>query len=378
MRLFWRPVACGLLLLGGCASVSAPPSASSASSASPASWRELAGSPLSAREQALGLWTGSEVLLIGGSDEKPCPPNADCPTDPTPLTDGAALNPVTGTWRTIADTPIGFSFAQGVVVGGTAYVRPPYPQQDVLLAYRIDADRWERLTAPFDPELPYHLVAAGDRLVAVLTSDENGTGPDYLFEAGRWTPLPDDPLGRGFGRMMVWDGRAMVLFDHELIPNPGAEKPSVVRAAVLDLANGRWRKLPTSEILSSEPWFVSGGRLVNPILGGADGGEVNNWGRTYPDGGILDPSTGTWSALPEPPFEGARSAGGYGPASAAYLGVDGLVLDAAAGKWQELPQLPGADPRGHTVVAAGTGLVVFGGAVTREKLTSRTWFWTPA
>ncbi|GIE95683.1 hypothetical protein [Paractinoplanes rishiriensis] len=374
MRTFWRITACGLLLLGGCASVSFPSPPSSAS----ASWREMTGSPLSPREQTLGLWTGSEVLLIGGSDDKPCPPNADCPPDPTPLTDGAALNPATGTWRKIADTPVGFTFAQGVVVAGTAYVRPPYPKQDVLLAYRIDQDRWERRSVPFDPELPYHLVAAGDRLVAVLTSDENGTAPDYLFEAGRWTPLPDDPLGRAFGRMMVWDGREMVLFDHELIPNPGAEGPSVVRAAALDLATGKWRTLPASQILSSEPWFVSDGKLVNPILGGADGGEVGNWGRTYPDGGILDPSTGTWSALPAPPFEGARSAGGYGPASAAYLGIDGLVLNAATGKWEELPLLPGADPGGHTVVAAGTGLVVFGGAISRDKLTGKTWYWSPA
>ncbi len=39
-------------------------------------WRELPGSPLSPRVQALGLWTGEEALIIGGSDT-PCPPNAD-------------------------------------------------------------------------------------------------------------------------------------------------------------------------------------------------------------------------------------------------------------------------------------------------------------
>jgi hypothetical protein len=34
------------------------------------------------------------------------------------------------------------------------------------------------------------------------------------------------------------------------------------------------------------------GRLINPTLGDADGGEVGNWGRTYPYGGIFDPLRG--------------------------------------------------------------------------------------
>ena len=31
-----------------------------------------------------------------------------------------------------------------------------------------------------------------------------------------------------------------------------------------------------------------GGLLWNPSLGGADGGQVNNWGRAYPYGGVFD------------------------------------------------------------------------------------------
>jgi hypothetical protein len=40
------------------------------------------------------------------------------------------------------------------------------------------------------------------------------------------------------------------------------------------------RRLPDSELLTTGPWIPVDGKLVNPSLGSADGGEVNNWGRT--------------------------------------------------------------------------------------------------
>lgn len=42
-------------------------------------------------------------------------------------------------------------------------------------------------------------------------------------------------------------------------------------------------------------WTWTGQRLVDPTLGGADGGQVNNYGRVIPYGGRLDPATGDWS-----------------------------------------------------------------------------------
>ena len=88
---------------------------------------------------------------------------------------------------------------------------------------------------------------------------------------------------------MAWSGQELLLFDHELVPNPGSEKPSITRAAALDLESGSWRRLPDSEILASGPWVIDDGRLINPMLGSADGGDSNGWGRSYPYGGILDP-----------------------------------------------------------------------------------------
>jgi hypothetical protein len=64
-------------------------------SADPAAnaWHAVPASPLSARETALGLWTGREVLFMGGSDARPCPSNASCaPPDAPPLADGASFD----------------------------------------------------------------------------------------------------------------------------------------------------------------------------------------------------------------------------------------------------------------------------------------------
>ena len=145
-------------------------------------------------------------------------------------------------------------------------------------------------------------MAVGDQVVAYQSSHENGVAPDTVYDADKdtWTPLPASPLGSGFDRSMVaLDDHRLVLLDLELVPNPGAERPSLYRAAVLDLTDRSWRRLPDSEVVGSTPtWLRSGGLVVNPATESFDGGEVGNWGRSYPAGGILDPDTGRWSALP--------------------------------------------------------------------------------
>jgi hypothetical protein len=116
-----------------------------------APWQAVSAGPLSPREAALGLWTGREVLIIGGSDARPCPPNASClPPDVPPLADGAAFDPDTNTWRRIADSPVPFEWAESVVLGATAYLWIPgssgRPQAAAaFLAYHIEENRWEEL-----------------------------------------------------------------------------------------------------------------------------------------------------------------------------------------------------------------------------------------
>lgn len=76
-------------------------------------WREIAPSPLSARTRHMAVWTGREMIVWGGSPKG---------TGVGGLLDGAAYDPATDTWRTIADAPAGSdrTFASTAWVDGLA------------------------------------------------------------------------------------------------------------------------------------------------------------------------------------------------------------------------------------------------------------------
>lgn len=336
-------------------------------------WERVPDGPLSPRSQAVVVWTGHEVLVVGGED-RPCPPNADCAVpDSPPLGDGAAYDPATGEWRRIANPPIPFSWAQTALVGDSVFFlvsgtsgRPE--ARAGFLAYTPTADSWRELPWPEASGSPdgsgYRLAAAGERLVLWSGTDERGERPDWIFDPtwSEWAVLPDDPMTPAFDRHMEWAGDRLALFDHELVPNPGSERPSPTRAAVLDVGSGRWDRLPDSEMLSSAPWLLDGGRLVNPTLGGADGGETNNWGRRYPHGGTLEVTERRWSALPDGPAGDAFTAGVVGRGAARFDGYRGWVLDLSSGRWREVPHLDEAqNVTGRASAAAGRDLFVYGG-----------------
>jgi hypothetical protein len=358
-------------------------------------WQALPRAPLSPRESAVGLWTGKEVLLIAGSDATPCPPNASCvPPDRPPLADGAAFDPEHETWRPIASSPRPFEWAQGFVLGQMAYLwipgTPGRPKAErAFLAFEIEKNRWDELPLPGGAlDTDYAIVPAGERIVAYSHSDEQGEQPDLMFDpsARSWRKLPADPLSPSFDRYFAWTGKELILFDHELVANPGSDAPAITRAAAFDVESGSWRRLPDSKILATGPWVVTGhGRLVNPTTGGADGGEVNNWGRFYPFGGILDVVRGEWSDLPRPhrddPDEPA--AGVLTDTGGHYFGVSGWVFDATQNDWIPIPALESDGlVTGRTPVAAGDDLIVFGGVLwdsagTGAELSNDAFVWSP-
>jgi hypothetical protein len=261
--------------------------------------------------------------------------------------------------------------------------RPGAPA--AFLRYRPGEDRWTRLPLP-DGAARRSIVAARDRVVAFADSDEQGTASDLVFDPARrtWAALRDDPLPRTFGRTMAWSGRELVLFAQELVPDPGAREPSVVIAAAYDVEAGTWRRLPDSEILGGGArWFAHDGGLVLAALGSADGGEVGNWGRPYPNGGVLEVEAGRWGGLPDPPTGADEfSAGIVAGGQADYWGQQGWVFDAVAGEWTAVPPLEGDDRlvSGRSVAAAGRDLLAFGGArwdggEMRGELLGEAWLW---
>ncbi|MDQ4034327.1 MAG: hypothetical protein M3153_00200 [Chloroflexota bacterium] len=350
-------------------------------------WQPLPASPLSARTGAHAFWNGSSVLVIGGSDDDSCPPNADCVVAAPPLSDGAAYDPSTGTWSPLPDAPVPLGHLTGAVIGDTLYVWVSGIQgaAPAFLSLTAGDDAWLQLDPPpaaQDEQLS--LVAAGDRLVAFHTSQELGVAPDLIFDPdpGVWSELPLDPLTPAFDRSMVWIGDAMVLLGRAVVPNPGSERPSLVEAARFEVDTQRWDRFSDSTIVGgSLGWSWTDGRLVNPEIGSSDGGEVNNWGRPYPHGGMLNPAKGEWTDLPPGPeapgpYPGVSTAGPEWTVSAA-----GWALHVPSGRWIELPR-PGAGAAdfGQAITWAGDGMFMWGGARSTDIATvllDEGWTWIP-
>lgn len=325
--------------------VSVPPTVA------PDSWTVVPAGPLSPRSSAVAVWTGTEVIVVGGEPQAWCPPGGDCAVpDFAPLADGAAFDPADGTWRPIAPAPLTFSGnASAISVHGSVYVlvrgfevRPG--GTGGFLRYDVATDTWHQLPAPGDDW--YQITALGSTVVAYSSSDEAGERPDLVLDVTTetWQPLPPDPLSPSFGRAMVEVDGDLYLFAHDLVPNPGSEVPSLLRAARLDVANGVWELRADSEILGGLP-VALGEAVVFPNSGSADGGEVNNWGRSYPYGGIYDTANDRWSPLAEPASDDAFSiAGVVGDQTATYVGMRGQVLDLDTGEWNEVRSLQDDSP----------------------------------
>jgi hypothetical protein len=209
----------------------------------------------------VGVWTGEEVLVVGG-DTFLCPPAADCSPQDPPFSDGAAFDPATGTWRPIAAAPVAFSWASTAVIDDTVHLwvpgweaQPGAPM--ALLAYSVERDAWSELDHPFDADPWRELVAVDGRLVALATSDERSPAVDWVLDpaSGGWSEVPDDPLTPAYDRTAVAVGDDLLLFDKALVASPGSEGPSLTRAARLDLNGLTWERLPEGDSLAHGGWF---------------------------------------------------------------------------------------------------------------------------
>jgi hypothetical protein len=349
--------------LTGCSSdpaqTASATAASGAPTAAPLPWTRLPDPPLSPRVAAIAVGLEDRLLVVGGEDGPPCPPNADCAAAPDPRRDGASYDPATRNWTPVAAAPVGvLSQDPHVVAGDLLFILTA----DGLISYDPAEDSWTRHPAPEGDHRDLRLVALGDQPAAVAGERRTDSPPDEVYDpdAEDWVPLPADPLGPSFDRVFTDTPTGAVLTAKQSVPDPGSAEPAVVRAALLSTDLTTWQKLPDSDIIGGYRWAWTGKRLVDPTLGEADGGQIDNWGRSLPYGGTFDPESATWGRLPGAP---AAYSGGWmvealgGPVSAS----GGWLYDDRTESWSELsppagaPQLPGA------AVWVGDDLFVVGG-----------------
>jgi hypothetical protein len=200
-------------------------------------------------------------LFLGGDPGPPCldTGTADCEVRPG-MRDGAAFDPVTGTWRRTADAPAPVhGHLSSAVSGDTVYVL----EAGQLLSYDASDDTWT--VHPPPPGAPeYGRLAVADGMVVVVAEerpDGEPSGAVYDPASRTWSPLPEDPLGPAFDRTVTATPAGLVLTGKTLVPSPGATEPAVVRAAVL-AGTSRWRLLEDSDMLGGWQWAWTGGRMT--------------------------------------------------------------------------------------------------------------------
>lgn len=344
----------------------------------PADWTRLPEPPLSPRTGGVAGWTGSEAIFVGGETDHVCPPTADCTRPPTYARDGAAYDPVSNTWRSIAKAPVTVAaYTPHAMVGDNVVL---VGDDGSWHAYDASDDRWRRLPTP--PQQPPDSLGVG----AILSGLNgriytNGRSAVQVLDLakGTWATLPASPASPKLDPHYVAatpEGVVVVGVD-STAPNDGIE-PSYLLGEVWD--GESWRRLERSDILGGYGgWHWTGERLVSPYLECLDGGETNNYGRCIPTGGTLDPGTGAWGPLPETPEPGS---GGWSLSAAegSRIATWGYVYDDRAKRWTRLPKPAGAAASDAAAVWAHGTLIAFGGVdweSMEADLSNHAWTWTP-
>jgi N-acetylneuraminic acid mutarotase len=187
-------------------------------------WQQLPRSPLAGRH-AFGAWTGTEMIVAGGTG----PDNHGDVAGYKTFADAAAYNPATRTWRRLPSMPASRSDATAtwtgtelLVVGGLKMGSGGSALYADGVAYNPSTNRWRRLPAMDSSRAGHTAVWTGGQLLiwGGYTS-RSGTrvapahGVAYDPVSNRWSALPKSPLRGRTGHVSVWTGTRMLIWGGE-------------------------------------------------------------------------------------------------------------------------------------------------------------------
>jgi hypothetical protein len=249
-----------------------------------ASWAALADAPIEARAEHVAVWTGTESIVWGGQL-----------SEGVWVTDGAAYDPSTGQWRTIAPSPLPPDRYAAVWTGSEMVVVGGGEATVTGAAYDPATDSWRMITPPPVALVRYQLVWSGQWVLAV-GGERTGEAAHQQFRALAYNPVTDAWLDMGGqaigsnevavavadGQLVVWSNRGDDTWRFDLAtgawssgaPPPatceGADRAVGIPGAVIgmicgvpyryDLATDAWTELDWPDDL----WIVAGDHVFVP------------------------------------------------------------------------------------------------------------------
>jgi N-acetylneuraminic acid mutarotase len=296
-------------------------------------WRPMSsvGAP-SPRSQFTAVWTGTEMIVWGGTSD-----------NWGEHADGARYNPETDTWTPLPPAPLDARTQHTAVWTGTEMI--------IFGGFTVGGDGSAQYWSTF------------------------GDGARYDPASNTWTPLNsrDAPRSRT-AHSAVWTGREMIVWGGRYLPdyvflNSGASyDPVQDRWTSVNLSGAPQTRMEHAAVWSGTEMIIWGG-MTDP-----SGGETATGGR-------YNPATATWVATTQEGAAAPRFFGGtvyalwtgtamfiYGGwdypvelnTTALYYPVGGPVVPPQDDFWERRADGPGGRV-GHTTVLTGDEIIVWGG-----------------
>ena len=338
------------------------PSISAAETTLPDGTWKPTSAPPEARSGATAVWTGSELIVFGGTNSYGLHSNGG---RYDPATDGwKPLSPVAAPSPRSEHTAV-WTGTEMIVFGGSTGLLQATGDG---ARYSPATDSWTPLPAANapSPRVRHTAVWTGSAMIVFGGTDygsPNADGARFDPSTNSWTPLPSSGLAPREAATAVWTGSEMVVFGGRSfgvgIFGDGARySPATDSWLALDAAGA---PSPRSAHTAA---FV-GSRMV--VWGGL--GPNGNLG----DGASWAPASG-WIPIAASALASARSGHLAVSTGAAMLiwggGGAGVRYDLAGDSWSAIPT-PAAPPlpTGCAAAWSGTSLLVYGDASIRSVAT---------
>lgn len=279
------------------------------------------------------VWTGDDLLVFGGWG------NTEGEARVV-FGDGAAFDPDTNEWRTLAASPLEPRWGHEVLwTGDEMFVLGGVGVTDGA-AYAPASDSWR----PVDEPTPF--VSTGWETASTTRDSDlivwvRREGNVWRFDANAeaWSSLPRTEI-------LVDDGLLLATDDHLVaLGVPFPDEPQVLRSATLADGAQRWQELPEVDLAANGQLDM--GELAAVVVD--DGSSILLWGSAGTGNAyLLDVGDAAWADAEGPALvdcDGSPPPAIAGDQVVARSYCDGAVLrDPATGQWSTVALANDADP----------------------------------